>query len=152
MSQDPHAKRQPGAPEKKLEVFVGRWKVEGKNHALAPNDPETPVSGEESYELLPGGFFLLSRFEHRAANSAHVGTSVIGSAQDQYRLDSFDNLGYHRTYELSAEGQVWTIRGEHERARQAFDPSGNHFDIAWEIRKHGERWQPLCTLRATRVR
>ena len=42
-----------------LNVFLGRWKVEGQNKEAAGVAPNMPVVGEESYEWLPGRFFVV---------------------------------------------------------------------------------------------
>ncbi|MET0284369.1 MAG: DUF1579 family protein [Polyangiales bacterium] len=135
---------------RKLEAFVGRWRVEGKTFASAPDECDTPVRGEESYELLPGGFFLVSRFDRATGDGKQIGTRVIGAGSASFRCDNFDQLG-HRTYDVWVEGNQWTFTGDHERARQTFDASGESFDIAWETSQDGDAWKPLCSLRATRV-
>jgi hypothetical protein len=135
---------------RKLEAFVGRWRVEGKSFAREPNERDTLVRGEESYELLPGGLFLVSRFDRAAGGSKQVGTSVIGAGSASFRCDNFDQLG-HRTYDVWVEGNQWTFTGDHERARQTFDDSGASFDIAWERSLDGDAWEPLCTLHAVRL-
>lgn len=153
MAEDPHEKREPGAEHRKLDLFVGRWRVEGFNAGQAPDAPDTKVSGEESYEWLPGRFFLLTHFDRGfTGGGRHIGTGLIGVGErGTYASDSFDNLGYHRTYKLSVEDRVWTYSGGHERAQLTFAKDGKSFHVKWELSKDGKAWQPLCELDGTKL-
>lgn len=153
MAKDPHQKREPGPLHEQLTPFIGRWKVKGKNAPLAPDAPSTEVTGEETYEWLPGGFFVLNRWDRRLGHDGrHIGTGIlgVGPSEQAYTSDSFDNLGYHRHYELSVAGRVWTFRGEFERAVLTFGPSAADFHVQWELSKDGSSWQPLCELQGTK--
>lgn len=61
------AKNQSKTPAPALQSLmglVGSWKIEGKNSPAAPEEPETPVHGEDTYEWLPGNFYLVNRWQH----------------------------------------------------------------------------------------
>jgi hypothetical protein len=150
---DPHEARQPGAAHRRLDVFLGHWKVEGENGSAAPAAPGARVRGEETYDWMPGGFFLIARWVHRFDSALHEGIGFIGHdpITGAYTANHFDNLGYHRAYRLAEANGVWSFVGTFERARMRFDGDGNGFAIEWELSKDGLLWQPLCNLRGTRL-
>jgi hypothetical protein len=151
--QDPHQARTPGPEHKRLEGFLGHWRVEGHNAPAAPTAAATKVLGEETYDWMPGGFFLIGRWVHRFDSSLHEGISFIGHDPETraFTADNFDNLGYHRAYRLTELGGVWQFSGAFERASWRFDDDRNGFTVNWEMSKDGKTWAPLCELRGTRL-
>ena len=150
---DRHEKRVVGPEHRRLDVFVGRWRVEGRNAPQAPGSPGTSVLGEESYEWLPGGFFLMNRWNRRFSDGGiHQGTGIIGHEPggETYTNQAFDNLGYARNYALSNNGRTWSFAGKWERATVTFSDDGRHLQTRWEISKDGNIWQPLCDLASTK--
>ena len=60
---------------KRLDPFVGTWKMEG--HLVGSN--ENNIIGQASYRWLPGGFFLeqrIARARHRLWQCEHPGPGV----------------------------------------------------------------------------
>jgi hypothetical protein len=151
--QDPHEARQPSHAQRRLDVAIGTWKVEGRNDDAAPASPGQQVSGQESYEWMPGGFFLLCRWDRRIGSQRHTGMAVIGHDPDSrsYSSQSFDNLGYHRGYDMTVGDHSWTFSGKYERAHMTFAGDGRGFTVTWEISKDGERWLSLCKLQGTKL-
>jgi hypothetical protein len=148
---DPHESRSRGREHALMEMLIGRWHVQGHNALAAPNAPGTPVSGEQSYEWLPGRFFVLGRWSRRfgdAGDDAHVGTSIIGHDPDRGGLFAhhYDNLGYAREYVVLVNDHVWSLSGRHERARIELSLDGASFHETWQLSKDGVIWQPLCEL------
>jgi ketosteroid isomerase-like protein len=142
-----------GTQQRQLDVFIGRWKVEGHNRAGAPLHPHAHVTGDESYAWLPGGFFIEGQWNHRFADAAHAGTSILGvdAISETHVIHNFDNLGYARTYTMRARGRTWTLTGERERATYVFSDDGSEMTARWEISKNGATWDPLCDLALTRT-
>jgi hypothetical protein len=139
---------------KQLHVFVGRWKVIGWNKEGAPVAPGAKVTGEETYEWLTGGFFIVSRFQHHFGDDAHIGTGTIGYDADSqsYINHNFDNMGYARRYEVSVHDYTWTFTGEFERCTLVFSADGNRKTENWEISTDSSNWQPLCDMTAIKIR
>ena len=137
---------------RRLEPFVGTWKVVGHNAGAAPNAPNTPVTGEESYTWLPGRFFLLGHWNRRFGSDRHVGLSIIryDSTTGQYSAYNVDNLGFARTYRVTERDGVWSFTGDWERATWSIGHDGDRMTIDWEITSDGETWEPLCHLDATK--
>jgi hypothetical protein len=148
--QDPHEQRTLGPEQRLLEVFVGHWKINGQNAPSARGRAGARVQGEESYEWMPGDFFLLGRFCHRFGDGArqHEGIVVFGfdPPRRAFSSDHFDNLGYHRQYDLAVNDRVWIFKGRWERAVLRFDKCDRSFEVRWEMSKDGSIWMPLCDL------
>jgi hypothetical protein len=152
-SAEPHARHTVNAQHRLLGTFIGRWHVTGQNAPSTPGGAAATVSGEESYEWLPGSFFVMNRWDRLFSDgNEHVGTGFLGSRGGAgFFSQSFDNLGYERRYEVTAEGRVWSFTGQFERARYEFSEDGDGFTARWELSRDGKDWQPLCDLRATRI-
>ena len=137
---------------RQLEAFIGNWTVAGENMSAAPNEPSTPVSGEESYVWLPGRFFLLGHWDHRFGADRHIGINIIryDQATGQYSSHNVDNFGFARTYRVAQRDGVWSFTGEWERATWSLSPDRTTMTIDWEATEDGETWVPLCHLEATK--
>lgn len=134
-----------------IAILEGVWNVEGEN--LTTGDkPHTPVTGTQVVKKMEGYNFLESRWDYDFQTNMHVGISIIGSDNDnpEPRVHSFDNLGYHREYQLEIDGSTWKYLGDAERATIEFKDSGNVYEEYWEMKK-GEEWLPLCRRTGTRI-
>jgi hypothetical protein len=150
---DPHAPRVPHELHRKLEAFIGRWSVSGRNADAAPAAPNSPIRGENHFEWLPGQFFVIGRFRHDNGAGAHSGASMLGVDEANGALFAlnFDNLGYERRYALSIEGGVWQFVGQLERAKLVFGQDGRSYEERWELSKDGQQFVPLCEMHATKL-
>lgn len=139
--------------EARLAAFIGRWSVSGRNAAAAPEAPNSPISGENHFEWLPGQFFMLGRFRHDNDAGTHSGASILGRDPESGAMltRNFDNLGYERKYALSFEGGVWRFTGQLERAMLVFGQDGRSYEERWELSKDGAEFVPLCEMHATKL-
>jgi hypothetical protein len=135
-----------GAAHDMLDVFEGEWKGEG-------NAGDTPMTVEESYARLEGGFFLTTTFDRKVGEARQKGVGSIGYDAENavYSMHTVDSLGYDRTYELNDVGDTWTLSGDRERATYAFKGDGR-LNVQWEHRPDGGAWQPLCQYNLTNSR
>ena len=142
-----------GAEHRRLDPFVGTWRVTGENKGGAPNAPDTKVTGEERYDWMPGGFFLQGHWDRHFGDDRHTGTSIIryDHSTHEYSAYNVDNLGYARTYRMTEQGGVWSLTGAQERATIRFTDDGATMKTRWELKKDA-RWVPLCDLVGTRAR
>jgi len=61
-----------------LTIFVGKWAIEGENLA---------VKGIETYEWLPGGFFMVYKWSHYFGGERHkLITMIIWAMLEHIRL------------------------------------------------------------------
>lgn len=149
---------QRGAMHEALSVFLGEWKAEGKSYGSPDQDPKDPKSKSEVWKSThsakwhTGEFFLIQ--DERATTDGKPFDTMSYMGVDpktgSYFAQSFENHGFERRYDVSVNGAVWTISGEHERATITFSQDGRRQDIVWEWRPH-DAWLPLCDRVATRI-
>lgn len=154
MSANPHAHRKPGREQALLKLFLGTWQIEGHNAPSAPDAQGEPVAGCDSYELMPGDFFIEGRWEHEFASGKHTGIAIIGYDPDEatFFAHHYDNLGYPRRYQLTYNERVFTYQGKFERATVVFSSDGERMVQAWEMSDDGENWRTLCELHGSKAR
>jgi hypothetical protein len=115
----------PGAEHQLLNIFVGKWHTE---------DSSVRWSGEESYEWLPGGFFLIHHFNGQVGDSPINGMEFIGydAAGQTYTSHSFDNNGKILIGQRSFRDGAWSYIGTDYRNTYVFSNNGNTMTIHWD--------------------
>jgi Protein of unknown function (DUF1579) len=122
-----------------LNVFVGKWPTEGLSYGSGqskenPYDSSVRWLGEERYEWLPGGFFLIRHFHGQVGDIPISGMETIGydAASQTYPSQMFDNYGrIHRVQRRFQDG-IWSYIGAEYRATYAFRNDGNNLATHWE--------------------
>jgi hypothetical protein len=133
-------------PLRRLEPFLGTWTLA----AIVPNLPPSDVRGQVSFEWLPGGGFLVERWEVPFPEVPN-GLAVIGFHLDRgtYLQHQFDSRGVARIYQMTFEDGVWTLsRSEpdfspldfHQRWRGTFSADGTSITGRWEQSADGADW------------
>ncbi|HSH65473.1 MAG TPA: DUF1579 family protein [Bacteroidia bacterium] len=145
---------EPSEELKKLQVFVGKWIVEGQNLSADPIAPNTEVAGVQTYDWLPGNFFLVGKWDRQFDNSENIGIGMLGFdvIKDEFFRTNYDNLGSAKTFHVDCYRNIWKLRGEKERATIIFSSDGQTFIEDWEILKDEYNWQPLCALRNKKIK
>jgi len=149
----PHTKD----PLHDLELFLGAWSLE----AIVPHAPRTDVRGRVTFEWLPGGGFLVERWEVPFP-AAPNGLAVTGFHRDRgtYVQHQFDSRGVARVYEMRFADGVWTLtRSEpdfspldfRQRWSGRFSPDGNTITGRWERSHDGATWEHDFDLRYERI-
>ena len=142
---------------RRLEPFLGAWSLE----AILPGVPPGDVRGQVTFEWLPGGGFLVERWEVPVPDVPN-GLAVIGFHQGRgtYLQHYFDSRGVARVYQMGFEDGVWTLsRSEPDfspldfaqRFTGRFSPDGTTISGRWELRHHGADWQHDFDLRYQRA-
>ena len=147
-----------GSAHERLKVFLGKWHAEGASFSQtqtksAPRGKPEKWISDETFEWLPGRFFMLQRWDAMTGANAFKGLAIVGFDEKAgaYITRSYENHGFVRDYITSVDGDVWSFSGDTERARIEFMDGGKTQKIAWEWRKAGEAWLPLCDRVARRV-
>jgi hypothetical protein len=140
-----------GPAHEQLRAFEGQWRVQGEYLSGAPRGAGESVVGDETFEWMTGGYFLLNLWSRHSVSTDHEGLAFVGydADADRYEWRAFDNLGFSRHYDVDIGEGVMLLSGQRERGQIAVD--GDHMTIAWECSSDGEHWEPLCALSATRV-
>jgi hypothetical protein len=78
------------APDRRLATVAGRWRTTG--HVVGK--PPIPVSGTDSYEVLPGGHFLVHHVDVMVGDQPVRAIEIIGERDgDGFLARSFDDEG-----------------------------------------------------------
>lgn len=78
----------------KLNVFIGNRHAEGTSYGEGQdiNNPEAsgvPWVSDESYEWLPGNFFMLHKWNAKTGNNPFIGTEIIGYDETKKEFYSY---------------------------------------------------------------
>ena len=126
-----------------LDVFLGDWQATGVAHTTA--DGAAPWTSTHTGRWHTGEFFLVQDERARVGEHPFDTLSVLGVDPDTggYVLRTFDNGGFHRQYDVTVDGDRWTISGATERAEITFSADNRRQTIHWEWKPAGT-WVPLC--------
>jgi hypothetical protein len=162
-SKQAQAPKQPGKPGpeyRRLDVFVGKWKMEGLQYD-GPFGPAAKVSAVETYEWLTGGFFLVHRLDGRLGDAEIACIEVIGqdASSQSYPRQSFYSDGKTNIWRTQEDNGTWTLTGDAPmedkslkvRSTTAFSDSGNKMTAKWEYSSDGSRWQTFWDVDATKI-
>jgi hypothetical protein len=117
-TQTPSGPPVPGPEHKRFGYFVGDWIVEGEDKP-SPFGPGGKITGTISFELFPGGFFLVERDETKASMGETKGLSVWGySAEEKvytyYSIISKGEQVYVKGGTVNGDTWTWIFEGEAE--------------------------------------
>jgi hypothetical protein len=141
----------PASPEHKaLESFLGTWKAQG----LTKDGRIVPIHGQDTYEWLPGGFFLIHHLESHVADAEYKSIEIIGydAARKVYTLTFFDSWGGTGRYDATVQGNVWTYSGDSRRATVIVSEDGQTMTGDWQMSFDGSEWHPWMDITSTKVK
>ncbi|MGC7100484.1 DUF1579 family protein [Amycolatopsis lurida] len=127
---------------RRLEVFLGDWRATGVSHA---EQGGSPWSSTHTGRWHTGEFFLIQDERALVGAQEFDTLSLLGVDPETggYVMRTFDNGGFHRQYDLTSDGNRWTISGATERAEITFSEDNRRQTIRWEW-KPARTWEPLC--------
>jgi Protein of unknown function (DUF1579) len=147
----------PSAEHQLLNVFVGKWHLEGLSYGSGqsyenPHDSSVRWIGEESYEWLPGGFFLICHFNAQIGDAAINGMEIIGydAASQTYPSYLFDNYGRIYLGQRIVSDGVWIYTVEDYRTTYVLSNDGNTMTTHWDWLS-GTDWLSLVELKGTKL-
>ncbi|MGH9142973.1 MAG: DUF1579 family protein [Vicinamibacterales bacterium] len=141
-----------GPEHRRLDVFIGAWKAEGRTAAGSSGSSEN-MTQQHTYEWLPGGFHILHRWAGHIGGHQSKGIEVMGydAGADVYEVHFFDSDGWARIYQARARDRVWTFTGTRERCAIMFADDGRTMTSHWDRSPDGVAWEPLCYVESRRV-
>jgi hypothetical protein len=131
-----------------LERFVAEWSLVAAFKDIPPAD----VGARVTFEWLPGGKFLIERWEVPVPE-APDGIAIIGAdphTEGRYLQHYFDSRGVARIYKMSFEDRVWKLWRDEpdfspldfsQRFTGIFSEDGKTIAGAWEISYDGKTWE-----------
>ncbi len=150
----------PSAEHRRLELFVGRWKVTGRQLESRVG-PAAEITGEERFEWAPGGFFLVHHFYSRVGGDEAACVEITGydASAGMYTTHTYYNNGHAADWTMRERDGAWTLTGQwpmdggtmQVRCVIEFADEGNTRTGVWESSTDGARWEPFWDLKATRT-
>ncbi len=142
----------PGAAQRALDVFIGRWINEGRTAPLPGLDPE-PIVTSDVYEWAPGGFFVDHSAYGRIGEVDVGGVEILGydAASATYTSRFFDSFGNESVSRLTVDGRVWTWQGERTRCDATISEDGRVQRALHERSDDGRTWQPSMDVTLVKV-
>ena len=158
--QSPNATLKPGPEHKRLDAFAGRWNIEGQAQA-SPYGPAGKLTSVDTFEWMPGGFFMTHHWDARQGGVDIKGMEVIGydGRGKVYTSRFFDNLGNSGLWKATVQGNTWTWTGETEVGGKPLKErctntvaSPDALTSKCEYSTDGTKWLPNFDLRGTRAK
>ncbi len=142
----------PSAEIQRLELLVGKWNTEGETHASA-DAPAVKVTGVDTYEWMPGKFFLVHRMDGQIGNEELQQLEFIGydPSSQMYTCHSFDSRGNSDLFRANLRDHTWTIEGKSSRFTGVFASTGNTLTGKWAQSSDGVNWLPWMEIELTKI-
>jgi hypothetical protein len=157
----------PSPRARRLGALVGRWRSEG--HIVG--DPPVPITGTDTYEWLPGGFFLVHHVDVVIGDQRLQAIELLGEydpATDAFTARAYDNLGSVTVMRARVDEQgVWRFTGGGDvaavarpasaeaggavRSTLTISPDQASMRARWERSDDGASWQPWMDMTFTRM-
>jgi hypothetical protein len=147
-----------GPEHKRLDVFLGDWSAEGTSYGGTDQSGKDPKANGVTWTSThtgrwhTGEFFLVQNEKALPGGETFDTLSVMGidPTTGRYFARSFENHGFYRDYDVTVDGDLWILSGEHERATSTFSNDNRTQTIVWEW-KPQDSWLPLCDRTAIRT-
>ena len=145
---------------RQLDAFVGHWSMEGQQYD-SPFGPPAKITALNTYEWLPGGFFLVHRLEGRLGGQEMACIEVMGydASSDTYSTHSFYNDGSTNLWQSNERNGSRTLTGHWRKAGEdlkvrcttVFAEDCQSMTANWEYSRDGLKWQPFMATTATKA-
>jgi hypothetical protein len=152
-------------PDKRLHTIAGRWQTSG----YVIGEPAIPVVGTDTYEVLPGGYFLVHHVDVTVGDHMVRAIEIIGEpdvVSGGYRSRSFDSDGNAELMRVTIDDNgVFHFTGGAEvapaarpteaataqvRSTLTIAEDGRSMTALWERSDDGTIWQPWMDISFTR--
>lgn len=147
---------------KKLEVFVGKWNMEGQQYEGLYGSA-AKVIAVQTYEWLEGGGFLIHRLKGNVREHEIAWIEIMGYDEtiQQYPIHSFYNDGKTIEWESSEKNDTWTLTGHSQaegkilkvRCITVLSDSGSTMTGRWEQSDgDSEEWKTFWDVKSIKVK
>lgn len=136
---------------RQLSKLLGKWNTNGR--ILAANgNPEIKITGTDTYEWMPGNFFLLHKVDVSIGGDKNQTLEIIGhnEERDHYTMQYYDNKGNSGSMVATVTADVWMFIGESLRFTGSFYDEGNIFAGIWERSADGKNWEHFMDIQLSR--
>lgn len=135
-----------------LHLFVGKWNIEGETYAS--NDaPALKVAGVDTYEWMPGKFFLVHNAKVQVGDEVLDAIELISydAPSQTYACYRFDSYGNSDLFQADFHDHNWTMTGKSSRFTGVFGSTDNTLTGQWEQSSDGLNWVPWMHVKLTKI-
>lgn len=158
-AQSPAPVPKPGPEHARLGVFLGKWTFEGQAQA-SPYGPAGKQTSADTFEWLPGNFFMSHHWDVRQGGVGIKGMEILGydSRGKTYTSRFFDNFGNSGSIKGTVSGNTWTFTADSEVGGKALKErgtvvvTGDTMTSKWEYSTDGSKWLPNFEVKGTRAK
>ena len=132
-----------------LAQFVGTWNTSGVVLGTVP----VKIAGTDTYEWLPGEYFLLHHVDVRIGGEAAQSVEIIGYDREthSYPMHYFNNKGDKGIMQATYADSTWNFLSETMRFAGKFSDDGKTLSGTWETFSAENGWVPWMEVRLIRV-
>ena len=160
IGQAPTPLPKPGPEHKRLESFVGTWTYEGeaKKNAFGPAGK---ITGTDVFEMLPGGFAVIHRWDEKNPLGSLKGTEIwaYDPIKKTYTMNYFTNLGEVGSGTFTINGNTVTAtssgityEGKMGYGRGTWTLSPTTITVKWDASSDGKTFAPSFEGRWTKTK
>jgi len=134
-----------------LNRFAGRWKTVGRIFQTELT-PEIKINGTDTYEWLPGNFFLLHIADVLVGDEKNYTLEIIGFDKllAQYTMQYYDNYGDSGFMVAAVDKDTWTFVGGSLRFKGGFSNNDLEFSGIWEQSADGDEWEEFMEIKLSK--
>jgi hypothetical protein len=140
----------PGPEHKRLEAFVGMWKMDATMHP-SPMGPGGKMTGTETCRMFEGGYHLTCDSSGNGPMGAMKGLAVMSwdRGTKQYRYVAINNMPDAEQATGTVSGSTWTWTGKTQLAPgksihsrfTLVETSPTVHQMKWEMSEDGKAWK-----------
>ncbi|HYF70696.1 MAG TPA: DUF1579 family protein [Ohtaekwangia sp.] len=135
-----------------LDKFVGQWNTTGKILPTATT-LEIKISGTDTYEWLPGKYFLLHKANVLMGDEKIETFEIIGFDIEKniYTMQHYDSQGNSGFMSATHIGNNWTLQGDSLKFTGGFKSDHKEFSGRWEQLNPNGSWADFMDINLNRV-
>lgn len=137
-----------GTAYHQLNKFAGKWNTEGLMISTGKK-PGIEIKGTDTYEWLPGGFFLLHKVDVLMGDDRNQTLEIIGfdDVHNHYTMQYYDYKGNSGFMTATVVDGLWTFTGGNLRFKGRFNNQEDEFTGTWEQSADRENWTHLMDIK-----
>jgi Protein of unknown function (DUF1579) len=150
----------PGPEHQKVKIFVGHWTFAGE-YKPGPWGPGGNAIGEETVEMVLGGFFVQGHYVEKGASGETRGFETFGynPATNNYLQSQYTDDGGIASGAMTVNGNTWNysgitfFAGKQYKTRYTMTFAADLMSMVMktELSADGNSWAPFGDFRFTKV-
>jgi len=150
----------PGPEHQKVRMFVGHWTFAGE-YKPGPLGPGGKSTGEETVEMVLGGFFVQGHYVEKGASGETRGFETFGynPATNNYLQSQYIDNGSMGSGAMTVNGNTWDysgitfFAGKQFKTRYTMTFASDLMSMVMktELSADGNSWTPFSNFKFTKV-